>query len=146
MMQIIVSSLEDAGFLRPDVAEAAAGLARLGLAAGSQIGSFYLRYDGPLASENTGFELLDVVGARPQDSIEASTALVRNKCGWPERYVVLTSLLGGSVMVYDISTEQVYDVDFEGGEALLKGGQLEPRYPSFLEFLRFFFGEASATV
>ncbi len=49
-------------------------------------------------------------------------------------------------MVYDISTEQVYDVDFEGGDALLKNGQLEPRYPSFLEFLRFLFGEASASV
>lgn len=32
------------------------------------------------------------------------------------------------------------------GDALLKDGQLEPRYPSFLEFLRFFFGEASTAV
>ncbi|MGJ7498234.1 hypothetical protein ACSFA8_24655 [Variovorax sp. RT4R15] len=145
-MQIVVSSLEDEGFLRSDVADAAAGLNRLGIAEDSQIGSFYLRYNGPLASQNTGFELLDVVGARPQESIEAATALVRSKYGWPERYLVLTSLLGGGVMVYDISTEQVYDVDFEGGDTLLKNGQLEPRYPSFLEFLRFFFGEASATV
>jgi len=146
MMQIIVSSLEHAGLLRADVADAAAGLTRLGIAADSQMGSFYLRYDGPLSSENTGFVLLDVVGARPQESIEASTALVRSKFGWPERYVVLTSFLGGGVMVYDILTEQVYDVDFEGGDALLKNGQLDPRYPSFLEFLRFYFGEASANV
>ena len=104
-MQIIVSSLEDAGFFRPDVAAVTAGLTRLGITANSQIGSFYLRYDGPLASENTGFVLLDVVGALPQESIEASTALVRSKFGWPKRYVVLTSFLGGGVMLYDISTE-----------------------------------------
>lgn len=48
-------------------------------------------------------------------------------------------------MVYDISTEQVYVVDFEGGDALLKDGLLAARYPSFVEFLRFFFGDASAT-
>ncbi len=72
--------------------------------------------------------------------------MVRSKFGWPERYVVLTSFLGGGVMVYDVLTEQVYDVDFEGGDALLKDGGLESRYSSFLEFLRFFFGEASATV
>lgn len=47
-------------------------------------------------------------------------------------------------MVYDISTEQVYDVDFEGGDALLKNDQFEPRYLSFVEYLRFFFGDATA--
>lgn len=145
-MQVIVSSLEDKRFLRSDAADAAAGLTRLGIAEDSQIGSFYLRYEGPLASENTGFVLLDVLGARPQESIEAATTVVRRKYGWPERYLVLTSFLAGGVMVYDISTEQLYDVDFEGGDALLKDGQLEPRYPSFLEFLRFFFGEASTAV
>ena len=145
-MRVIVSSLEDKKFLRSEPADVAAGLARLGVAEDSQIGSFYLRYEGPLSSENTGFLLLDVLGARPQESIEAATAVVRSKYGWPERYVVLTSFLGGGVMAYDLLTEQVYDVDFEGGDALLKNDQLEPRYPSFLEFLRFYFGEASASV
>ena len=100
-MRVIVSSLEDKKFLRSEAADVAAGLARLGVAEDSQIGSFYLRYEGPLSSENTGFLLLDVLGARPQESIEAATAVVRSKYGWPARYVVLTSFLGGGVMVYD---------------------------------------------
>lgn len=145
-MQIDVPSLAGHTFRRLAIDEAAAGLRRLGVAKDSQLGSFFLRYAGPLASPNTGFELLDLVGEKGQHSVESSTSLVRSRFAWPARYLVLTNFLAGGVMVYDISTEQVYDVDFEGGHALLKDGRLEPRYPSFVEFLRFFFGDASATV
>ncbi|CAN7390383.1 hypothetical protein [Variovorax sp. LjRoot178] len=145
-MQIDVPSLSDQTFRRSAIDDAAAGLDRLGVPKDSQLGSFFLRYAGPLASPNTGFELLDLVGEQGQHSVESSTSLVRSRFSWPDRYLVLTNFLAGVVMVYDISTEQVYDVDFEGGDALLKDGRLEPRHPSFLEFLRFFFGGASATV
>jgi len=144
-MQIDVPALNGHAFRRSAVHEAATGLDRLGVSKDSQLGSFFLRYAGPLASPNTGFELLDLVGEKGQHSVESSTSLVRSRLGWPDRYLVLTSFVAGGAMVYDIPTEQVYDVDFEGGDALLKNGQLDPRYPSFVEFLRFFFGDASAT-
>lgn len=143
-MQIDVPSLIGHAFQRSAVREAATGLDRLGVSKDSQLGSFFLRYSGPLASPNTGFELLDLVGKTGQHSVESSTSLVRSRFGWPDRYLVLTNFVAGGVMVYDIATEQVYEVDFEGGDALLKDGQLDASYPSFLEFLRFFFGDASA--
>lgn len=145
-MQIDVPSLSAQTFRRSVIDEAAASLDRLGVPKDSQFGSFFLWYAGPLASPNTGFELLDLFAEKGQHSVESSTSLVRSRYAWPDRYLVLTSFLAGGVMVYDISTEQVYDVDFEGGDALLRDGRLEPRYSSFLEFLRFFFGGASATV
>ncbi len=145
-MRIDVPSLNALTFRRSAIDEVAAGLGRLGVAKDSQLGAFFLRYAGPLASPNSGFELLDLIGEDGQHSVESSTALVRSRLAWPDRYLVLTGLLAGGVMVYDITTGHVYDVDFEGGDALLKDGLLEPRYPSFVEFLRFFFGDASATV
>ena len=144
-MQIDVPSLIGPAFRRSAVHETAAGLDRLGVSKDSQLGSFFLRYAGPLASPNTGFELLDLVGEKGRHSVESSTSLVRSRFGWPDRYLVLTNFVAGGVMVYDISTEQVYDLDFEGGDALLKDGLLAARYHSFVEFLRFFFGDASAT-
>ncbi|MGJ7575733.1 hypothetical protein ACSFBX_34830 [Variovorax sp. RB2P76] len=145
-MQIDVPSLISQTFRRSAVHEAVAALDRLGVSKDSQLGSFYLRYAGPLASPNTGFELLDLVGEKGQHSVESWTSLVRDRFGWPDRYLVLTNYVAGGVIAYDIATEQIYDVDFEGGDALLKDGQLDARYPSFVEFLRFFFGDASATV
>lgn len=145
-MQIDVPSLSGKAFRRSVTDDAVASLSRLGVPKNSQFGSFFLRYAGPLASPNTSFELLDLFSVEGQASVEASTSLVRRRFGWPDRYLVLTNFLAGGVMVYDIATEQVYDVDFEGGDAQLKDGRLKPRYASFLEFLRFFFGGASATV
>ena len=145
-MQIDVPSLNAHTFQRSAIDEVAAGLGRLGVAKDSQLGSFFLRYAGPLASPNTGFELLDLIGEDGRHSVESSTVLVRNRFAWPDRYLVLTGFLAGGVMVYDTTTEHVYDVDFEGGDALLKDGRLEPRYHSFVEFLRFFFDDASVTV
>ncbi|MDN6887857.1 hypothetical protein QMO14_30220 [Variovorax sp. CAN2819] len=144
-MQIDVPSLISHAFRRSAVDEAATGLDRLGIPRDSQLGSFFLRYGGSYASPNTGFELLALVGEKGQHSVESSTSLVRSRFGWPDRYLVLTNFLGGGVMAYYIATEQVFEVDFEGGDTLLKNGQLDARYPSFVEFLRFFFGEASAT-
>lgn len=143
-MRVEVPFLRGKIFQRSAHAEVTACLDRLGVAEESQFGSFFLRYEGPLASPCTGFELLDLLG--DERSIESSSLLVRQRFAWPDRYLVITNFLAGGVMVYDVSTEQVYDVDFEGGDALLKDDRLEPRYSSFLEFLHFFFGEASATV
>jgi hypothetical protein len=35
-------------------------------------------------------------------------------------------------VAYDIATEQIHAVDLEGGDALLKGGQLDVPEPSFV--------------
>jgi hypothetical protein len=62
--------------------------------------------------------------------------------GWPNRFLVLSDFLE-SVLVLDASTGRVFNVDFEGGDQELLRGTLEPMYPSFSDFLAFYFSDGS---
>lgn len=54
--------------------------------------------------------------------------------------LVLTDLSAGdTVHVLDAESDQVFVVDFEGGEELLLTGQLEPQWMTFTDFIQAYF-------
>jgi hypothetical protein len=99
---------------------------------------FYEEFAGPFGSERTGFGLLDLCDQDP--NIVSVTGICRKKYGWPAAFLVLTELLGNSVLVLEATEDRVFDVDFEGGDRLLLNRQLPPAWSSFSEFLGFYFG------
>ncbi len=101
--------------------------------------SFYRQYQGPFPSENTGFMLLDICIDEGGESIMLSTDACRTEHGFPEKYLVISSLLEG-VLVYDTIKGFIYDVDFEGSDQALIAEKLQPEYQSFTEFLEWFLG------
>lgn len=93
---------------------------------------FYSKFFGPFRSKKFRFELLDLIDQ--EESIIVNTRVVREDFGFPSQYVVLTSIAGLSVLIYDIKTGCVFDVDFEGGDKLLIDGNLSSRWQSWWEF------------
>lgn len=114
-------------------------LESLGIKAGSPASSFFAQFDGPFCSQNTGFTLLALGDKNSRECIEFATAIAREKFGWPERYLVISDLLGNAVLVYDTVSEGVFNVDFEGGESLLFAGKLPAEFVSFQAFIEWFF-------
>ncbi len=99
---------------------------------------FFTTFAGPFGSKSFGHELLDLY--EQKESIATNTEAVRSEFGFPNRYLVVSNLLGHSVLVYDIESEKVYDVDFEGGDQMLLKGSLNPSWNSWEEFLCEYFG------
>ncbi|HQQ76773.1 MAG TPA: SMI1/KNR4 family protein [Thermoanaerobaculia bacterium] len=124
-------------FQRADDFPAAEASSRLGVPLPEAFTEFFRSYVGPFGSKSSGFELLDICEGHP--TIVSSTIECRGRFGWPERLVVLTDLLGNSVLVLDGATGAVYNVDFEGGERLIVEGRLPPSWNSFEAFLEDFF-------
>jgi hypothetical protein len=108
-------------------------LGTLNVPKGSLFFEFYMTYHGAFGSPHSGFVILDI------PEILEETAVVRDEFDFPSRYLVLTELLGGSVLIYDVETDHVFSVDFEGGDELLLKGELEPDWTSFEGFLEDFF-------
>lgn len=104
----------------------------LGVHPSDPFGEFYTSFQGPFRSSKISYELLDIIDQ--EESIVGNTRVVREKFEFPPRYIVLTSLNGLAVLVYDLKTGGVFNVDFEGGDKLLIEGQLAPRWPSWWEF------------
>lgn len=98
--------------------------------------SFFERYEGPFWSENTGYEVLDILDG--DETIQSATEICRKQFLFPVQFLVLSRLSAGQVVVLDTLDDKVYEVDFEGGEALLLAGQLAPRWESFRSFLNEF--------
>ena len=116
-----------------------AELERIGIAADSAFGLFFARHHGPFGSTVTQFLLLDLLDQDPTDSVVTSTRVIRERFGWPDRYFVISDMLAHAVLVYDATSDRVFNVDFEGGDALLLAGDLPPSHTSFEDFLRWFF-------
>ena len=95
--------------------------------------NFFENYTGPFWSEKLGYELLDLVEANP--NIIKQTRICRELYKFPAKYIVLTELTAGQVAVLNSTTDEVLEVDFEGGDELLRRGDLKPRWFSFREFL-----------
>lgn len=93
---------------------------------------FYCKFWGPFRSSGVGHELLDVI--EQDESIVTNTRIARRDLGFDNRYLVISSLSGLSILVYDVLSGYVYDVDLEGGDKLLADGQLRPRWQSWWEF------------
>jgi hypothetical protein len=124
-------------FRRTDEAAVLGAFSRLGASLPDSFIEFFKRYVGPFGSRRTGFELLDVCEGNP--TIVTSTLECRSRFGWPEHLVVLTELLGNSVLVLDAINGAVYNVDLEGGERLIGEGKLLPAWGTFQAFIQSYF-------
>jgi hypothetical protein len=134
----VESKLSDAVWARSRDSEIANALAELGVSPESEFAAFYSRYWGPFRSNRTGVELLDIV--EQEESVLTNTRTVREEYGFPNQFIVVSSLNAGSVVVFETTTGNVYDVDFEGGDALLVEGKLAPSNNSWNDFLSQYFG------
>ena len=115
-------------------------LKALGVSASSIFKLFYELYEGPFGSEVTGFEVVDLFECEPNEqNIISLTKICREEYQFPNKFLVLTELLGGGVLVYDTENDCVFNVDFEGSDQDLINGTLEPDWSSFYEFLDFYF-------
>lgn len=133
----IVKALRDPTFHRPcnNVEEV---LIRLNVTPSSVFREFYGTYVGPFWSDFLAIELADII--EDESSIETLTEQCRSQFGFPKRMLVLTPLsAGGTVHVLDTESDEVFVVDFEGGESLLVKGELEARWATFRGFLQDYF-------
>ncbi len=130
--QQVAKSLQGSENLRRDKEVVGKALTRLG---GEHLllKIFFETYEGSFWSEHLGCELLDI--AEGDESIETSSKICRDLFGFPLQYFVLTRLSVGQVVVLDVERDLVYEVDFEGGDAMLLRGDLPQRWGSFEAFL-----------
>jgi hypothetical protein len=136
-MTTIATTLSDPAYIRSNRAAVVDAFDRLDCTPSDDFRGFFEKYAGPFGSSATGFVLLDVVD---QDvNIETETMAAREEFGFPPRYLVLTELLGNAVLVYDCSTDAVFNVDFEGGDDALLAGTLTPAWATFSAFLDEYF-------
>lgn len=99
---------------------------------------YFARFGGVKSSARTGIELLDVFEGI--ENVVSNTKFVRAEFGFgPSHLVISSSSCGDSIYVYDSKTDQVYDVDFEGGHEAFLNGALPRISNSFEAFLRWFF-------
>jgi len=69
-----------------------------------------------------------------------STLTCRREYGWPEKFLVLTEVLDGTVLVLEAEAGRVFRVDFtEGDDLKLTEGTLAVAWASFEAFLEEFF-------
>lgn len=133
----VESKLCEVIWLRSRDSQIADALAELGVSPESEFAKFYAKYWGPFRSNQTGIELLDLV--EQKESVLTNTRLVRKEYNFPDQFIVVSSLLGGGVVVFETTTGKVYDVDFEGSDELLIEGKLPPTNNSWNEFLSHYF-------
>lgn len=129
----VKNELSDSAYDRADPEEVSRALEMFGVNPPVFFVDFYKKYEGPFWSEKLGYELLDLVEDCP--NIVGHTKLCREQYEFPNQYLVLTEITTGQVAVLNAETDQVFEVDFEGGDVLLKKGELEPRWNSFKEFV-----------
>lgn len=130
--------LADPRYTRKNVDVVDLALERLSVHASSSFVDFYKTFTGPFWSDSLGIELADLV--EDCNSVESLSQECRRVFVFPDRFLVLTPLSsGGTIHVLDTEADSVYVVDLEGGEELLKDGQLEPRWRSFCDFLEAYF-------
>tara|TARA_B100001559_G_C16494100_1_gene619882 strand:- start:941 stop:1363 length:423 start_codon:yes stop_codon:yes gene_type:complete len=133
----LLDELKEPTYKRDDSSVVKAALDELGLSPSSLFVEFFETYEGPFWSEKLGYEMLDIISESP--NMVEHTTLCREQYEFPAEYLVLTEITTGQVAVLNVSTDQVYEVDFEGGDELLKNAQLKPRWLSFREYLTDYF-------
>ncbi|WP_301107142.1 SMI1/KNR4 family protein [Sporosarcina sp.] len=112
-------------------------LIRLDVDASDTFQEFYNQYEGPFWEEFVPFELLDMVDE--VNNIESYTLISRKEHGFPKQYLVLSEMSANAILVLDTVTDNVYIVNFEGGDELLLKGELKASWSSFSEFLKAYF-------
>lgn len=133
----VADVLDQSPYKRADASDILAFLSAEGIARDSAFGSFYRHFRGPFFSRKMGYELLDVTGGG--ETIAGNTRDCRHAHDFPDRYLAISNFIGAAILIYDKDSDQVFDVDFEGGDSELKAGTLAPRWRSFAEFLRDYF-------
>src|SRR5699024_551076 len=124
-------------YIREDKIAVTNSLARLNVAVSDTFEEFYQLYEGPFWEEHVPFELLDIV--EDVNNIESSTQISRNEHGFPNKFLVLSSMSANAVLVLDTKTDKVYTVNFEGEDELLLKEELEENWQTFYDFLRDYF-------
>lgn len=134
--EVVERILDGAVYLRHDHAAVDYALNNLG-ASHDLLAKFFRRYEGPFWSEYLGCEMMDMVEGG--ETVTSMTEGCRRMFGFPASIIVLTKISAGQVVVLNQSDDKVFEVDFEGGDALLRQGKLRPRWNSFRCFLEEYF-------
>lgn len=112
-------------------------LSKLKVTTSNTFVEFYKKYSGSFWSESVPYELLDICD--DVNNIETYTEICRNEHKFSNRFLVLSELSTGAVLVLDSITDRVYEVDFEGGQDMLINGNLDASWSTFYEFLEDYF-------
>lgn len=118
-------------------------LRSLGVDLNTEFAEFYLKYQGGFGSPRPIAELIDIEG--PQiPNMPREIEYVRDRYELPEQYLPLTTDESEGMYLYNKDDGAVYDMDFYNLPDLL-AGKLKPRWPTFNEFLVWYFtpGETS---
>ncbi len=129
--------LEEDMYSRDDIEEVIRAFKRLNVDVSDTVIQFYQNFAGPFWEESIGFGLLDIIDDNP--TVESVTLVCREEFAFPIRYLVLTELTIGEIIVLDSKSDKLYKVDFEGGEKSLLTGTLKENWTSFSEFLSKYF-------
>jgi hypothetical protein len=133
----LYTKLADSNLRRANVAAVKSVLASLPVPPGPDFAEFFENFVGPIGSERVGYQIIDL--AEDEPSVLTATEQVQEQFDLPKRYLVISDLLADGVLIYDCTTDAVYDVDFEGTIDRLMQGALQPRWNSFSDFLSDFF-------
>ncbi|MFF7107525.1 SMI1/KNR4 family protein [Pseudomonas sichuanensis] len=122
---------------RADQNNAASALKQLGVAADTEFGRFYLKYQGSFISPRPVAELLDIEGP-DIPAIPDQTDYVWDRYEIPKNYLALSSDESEGMYLYGINDGAVYDLDISRLDEFLNG-ELPARWKSFNEFLIWYF-------
>lgn len=129
--------LDENIYSRNNVEEVVRAFKRLEVNASDTIIQFYKNFAGPFWEESIGFELLEIIDDDP--NVESVTLICREEFAFPNKYLALTELTIGEIIVLDSESNKLYKVNFEGGDRALLDGTLKESWTNFDEFLREYF-------
>ena len=129
--------LSDTIYLRSNKEEVVKAIKELDIIPSEEFIEFYTRYEGPFWEVTLGIELMDII--EDSNNIFKSTNICRNEYGFGKEYLVLTEMSANEVLVLNSKTDKVYRVNFQGGDELLKNGELQEEWSSFLDFIKEYF-------
>lgn len=124
-------------YARESAEEVVRAFQRLGVKVSEEVEAFFVNFAGPFWEETLGMEFLDII--EDEINIESVTMECRREHSFPIYYLVLTEMVANEVIVLNTLNDNVYRVDFEGGEKKLLNGELEPEWQNFEEFLNTYF-------
>lgn len=124
-------------YVRKDIDRVYEAIKRLEVSPSDLFIEFYRKYCGPFWEETLGIELLDICEGK--NNIETHTNICREEYYFPKEYLVITELLANEVIVINTATDRLYRVNFEGGDILLRNGELKESWESYLLFIKEYF-------
>ena len=129
--------LSDEIYIRTNKEEVSRVLSKLNVKPSKDFIEFYSKYEGPFWEETLGLELMDII--EDNNNIFKATNICREEYGFENKYLVLTEMSVNEVVVLDTETNKVYRVNFEGGDELLRRGELNETWKDFNSFLKEYF-------